>query len=275
MRAASPLTIGTEESAASVRTSHGLRVSPGREFRERPPSDYVVLLVGVSVRGRCYRVVRALGIPFGSCSFRGGSIGPPLEARRASDLRPGFWPLLLRHSDDSDRFLATLETSRWKRSRRSAVRAERRSRSCVSNQGGVIEMAQLGQVVQMRSKAAGGEALWGYCYRVGGRGSRRVQRGGFQSERDAGEALERALERLRRANGTASTLTASPTKPTSTRWTSRGHCSNKSSPPQPTEEAPSRRKNRSPLTDSNRRPPPYHALRNRCRGLPPVADRLV
>jgi hypothetical protein len=25
-----------------------------------------------------------------------------------------------------------------------------------------------------------------------------------------------------------------------------------------------------PLTDSNRRPPPYHALRNRCRGLPPV-----
>jgi hypothetical protein len=47
----------------------------------------------------------------------------------------------------------------------------------------------------------------GYRYRVGGRGSRRVQRGGFQSERDAGEALERALERLRRANGTASTLT--------------------------------------------------------------------
>src|SRR5205823_8566342 len=29
------------------------------------------------------------------------------------------------------------------------------------------------------------------------------------------------------------------------------------------------------LTDSNRRPPPYHALRNGCRGLPPVADRLV
>ena len=32
---------------------------------------------------------------------------------------------------------------------------------------------------------------------------------------------------------------------------------------------------KSPLTDSNRRPPPYHALPNRCRGLPPVADRLV
>jgi hypothetical protein len=71
----------------------------------------------------------------------------------------------------------------------------------------VIVMAQLGQVVRMKSKTAGGEPLWGYRYRVGGRGSRRVQRGGFQSERDAGEALERALERLRRANGTASTLT--------------------------------------------------------------------
>jgi hypothetical protein len=69
-------------------------------------------------------------------------------------------------------------------------------------------MVQLGQVVQMKSKAAGGEALWGYRYRVGGRGSRRVQRGGFQSERDAVEALERALERLLRANGTASTLNA-------------------------------------------------------------------
>ena len=31
----------------------------------------------------------------------------------------------------------------------------------------------------------------------------------------------------------------------------------------------------SPLTDSNRRPPPYHALRNGCYGLPPVADRLI
>src|SRR5436190_15892238 len=66
-------------------------------------------------------------------------------------------------------------------------------------------MVQLGQVVQMKSKTAGGEALWGFRYRTGGRGSRRVQRGGFQSEWDAGEALERALERLRRANGTGTT----------------------------------------------------------------------
>lgn len=40
-----------------------------------------------------------------------------------------------------------------------------------------------------------------YRYRVGGRGSRRVQRRGFESERAAAEALERALERLGRERG--------------------------------------------------------------------------
>src|SRR3954466_10274678 len=68
-------------------------------------------------------------------------------------------------------------------------------------------MVQQGQVLKMKTKRADGRALWAYRYRVGGRGSRRVQCGGFVSERDACEALERALERLRRANGTASTLT--------------------------------------------------------------------
>ena len=68
-------------------------------------------------------------------------------------------------------------------------------------------MVQQGQVLRMKSNGAEGRELWAYRYRVGGRGSRRVQRGGFASEVDAGEALERALERLRRANGTASKLT--------------------------------------------------------------------
>jgi len=68
-------------------------------------------------------------------------------------------------------------------------------------------VAQQGQVFAMKSNGPGGTPLWGFRYRTGGRGSRRVQRGGFQSERDAGEALERALERLRRANGTGTTLT--------------------------------------------------------------------
>ena len=63
-------------------------------------------------------------------------------------------------------------------------------------------MGQQGQVFPMKSNGPGGTPLWGYRYRTGGRGSRRVQRGGFQSEQDAVEALERALERLRRANGT-------------------------------------------------------------------------
>jgi hypothetical protein len=59
-------------------------------------------------------------------------------------------------------------------------------------------MLQQGQV--FRLKGGTDEAsCWAYRHRVGGRDSRRVQRGGFASERDATEALERALERLRRA----------------------------------------------------------------------------
>jgi len=41
----------------------------------------------------------------------------------------------------------------------------------------------------------------------GGRDSKRVQRGGFASERDAAEALERELERLRRERRIARSLT--------------------------------------------------------------------
>jgi integrase len=75
------------------------------------------------------------------------------------------------------------------------------SRASWASWGGAIVMVQQGQVLKMKSNRAEGRELWAYRYRVGGRGSRRVP------ELDAGEALERALERLRRANGTASTLT--------------------------------------------------------------------
>ena len=68
-------------------------------------------------------------------------------------------------------------------------------------------MSQQGQVFPMKSNQPDGTALWGYRYRTGGRGSGRVQRGGFGSEHDARESLERALERLRRANGTGTALT--------------------------------------------------------------------
>jgi integrase len=66
---------------------------------------------------------------------------------------------------------------------------------------------QQGQVFRLKATAANGDALWAYRYRIGGRGALRVQRGGFSSERDAAEALERALERLRRSSGLASGTT--------------------------------------------------------------------
>ena len=60
-------------------------------------------------------------------------------------------------------------------------------------------MSQQGPVFPL--KTGRGRGGWVYRYRVGGRGSRRVQRGGFASERAAAEALERALEQLRREQG--------------------------------------------------------------------------
>lgn len=59
-------------------------------------------------------------------------------------------------------------------------------------------MTQQGQVFELKRRGHDGERLWAYRYRLVGRGSRRVQRGGFASEQDAVEALERELERLRR-----------------------------------------------------------------------------
>src|SRR6266540_3660498 len=62
-------------------------------------------------------------------------------------------------------------------------------------------MFQQGQVLRVRRRGKDGSPHWAYRYRVGGRGSKRVQRGGFKSEQAAIEALERALERLRRERG--------------------------------------------------------------------------
>ena len=60
---------------------------------------------------------------------------------------------------------------------------------------------QQGQVFILKRTRANGNASWAYRYRVGGRGARRVQRGGFASEQAAAEGLGRALERLRREQG--------------------------------------------------------------------------
>jgi integrase len=68
-------------------------------------------------------------------------------------------------------------------------------------------MSQQGQLFLLKRAGRDGEALWAYRYRVGGRDSKRVQRGGFVSERDAAESLERELERLRRERRLAGSLT--------------------------------------------------------------------
>src|SRR6266516_6141816 len=67
-------------------------------------------------------------------------------------------------------------------------------------------MLQHGQVFKLRGGTEE-KSLWAYRFRVGGRGSSRVQRGGFASERDASEALERALERVRRERGCGTAMT--------------------------------------------------------------------
>lgn len=68
-------------------------------------------------------------------------------------------------------------------------------------------MSQQGQLLQLKSKSRDGEPLWAYRYRTGGRDSKRVQRGGFASEREAAEALQRELERLQRERRVARSLT--------------------------------------------------------------------
>ena len=77
-------------------------------------------------------------------------------------------------------------------------------------------MKQQGQVFELKTRSHGGEAVWAYRYRITGRDSRRLQRGGFKTEQAAREALERA------------------------------------------ERQAKQEESGSPLTDSNRRPPPYH-----------------
>src|SRR6266852_3169288 len=68
-------------------------------------------------------------------------------------------------------------------------------------------MVQQGQLIELTRRERGGEPLWAYRFRAGGRESKRVQRGGFASEQDAREALEHELERPRRERRIARRLT--------------------------------------------------------------------
>jgi len=69
-------------------------------------------------------------------------------------------------------------------------------------------MVQRGQVFALKS-GSDDRTGWAYRYRIGGRSSRRAQRSGFTSKQAATDALERALERLRREQGLAETPTLS------------------------------------------------------------------
>src|ERR671918_1790405 len=68
-------------------------------------------------------------------------------------------------------------------------------------------MVQQGQTIELTRRGADGERLWAYRYRTAGRDSKRVQLGGFASEQDARDALERKLERLRRERRVSRSLT--------------------------------------------------------------------
>ena len=68
-------------------------------------------------------------------------------------------------------------------------------------------MSQHGQLIRLKRPGRNGEPLWAFRYRTGGRESKRVQRGGFASERDAAEASARELERLRRERRVSESLT--------------------------------------------------------------------
>ena len=67
-------------------------------------------------------------------------------------------------------------------------------------------MVQQGQVFKLKTKDADRRPLWAYRYRLNGRGSQRIQVGGFATRTDAARALRAALDRLR-PGGRATTLT--------------------------------------------------------------------
>jgi integrase len=67
-------------------------------------------------------------------------------------------------------------------------------------------MAQHGQLLKLKGHGVDGSALWAYRYRLDGRGSRRLQVGGFATRTEAQRALGWTLERLG-PHGRAATLT--------------------------------------------------------------------
>jgi hypothetical protein len=60
---------------------------------------------------------------------------------------------------------------------------------------------QNGQVFELRTTGPGGRRLWAYRYRLDGRGSRRIQRGGYVTADDARAALQQALTAAQHRQG--------------------------------------------------------------------------
>ena len=60
---------------------------------------------------------------------------------------------------------------------------------------------QHGQILELKTTGPGGQRLWAYRYRLDGRDSRRIQRGGYATADDAREALEHALTATQRRKG--------------------------------------------------------------------------
>jgi hypothetical protein len=58
------------------------------------------------------------------------------------------------------------------------------------------DVIQQGQVFKLKATCADGEPLWAYRYRVAGRGSARLQVGGFSSKTEAQRELQNKLARL-------------------------------------------------------------------------------
>src|SRR5713226_1771843 len=72
---------------------------------------------------------------------------------------------------------------------------------------GGSKVIQQGQVFKLTAKAADGQPLWAYRYRLEGRSSARPQVGGFASRAEAQKALRKALDRIGPGRGGALPLT--------------------------------------------------------------------
>src|SRR3954447_13369715 len=114
-----------------------------------------------------------------------------------TDLQPDTHQTDLRKwSDHGVQWIALAPSSTTSCDRRVVVVAARvRFLDLVVDRGGDAVIQQ-GQVFKLKARCADGEPLWAHRYRVAGRGSARLQAGGFSSRAEAQRALHNKLARL-------------------------------------------------------------------------------